>query len=50
MHWNRLMVVTVLGGVQGMWRCGSGGHWFSMHSDAELMVGLDDLKDLFQSE
>ena len=38
--------VTIPGGVQEAWRCGTEGH--SMHGGDGLMFGIDDLRDLFQ--
>ena len=40
--------VTISGGVQELWRCGTEGHgqWYGRE---ELMVGLDDLSGLFQT-
>ena len=50
MHWHRLsreVVVTIPGGVQELWRCGTEGHgqwaWWEW-----VGVGLDDLRGLSQ--
>ena len=50
MHWNRLLsevLVTIPGGVQELWRCGTEGcgqwAWWGW-----VGIGLDDLSGLFQ--